>query len=664
MGGLCFAQAPAETTNSPDNNQAGAYYNFAMGRLYAELAGAYTNRTDYVTKAIQHYQEALKLDPSAGIIFEELTDLYIQTNRLRDAVSQAEDLLKQNPDNLDARRMLGRIYTQMAGDSQAGKVNEDYLKLAIEQYQKVTAKDAKDAESWVVLGRLYGFENNSVEAEKAYNEAIKADPGNEDALTGLALLYSDLGDTRRAIEKLKAVTDKNPSERTLALLARSYQDLRDYKSAAEALQRAVALAPDDTRLIAELADDLFRCNRLDEALHLYQQLAADDPHNPMPPLGISEIYRVQRDFAKARESLDKAKSLDPESLDVRIGEINLLEAEGKPNEAIASLKGLLDETARKTYSAADAANRATLLNQLGVFCRNQGQYPQAVEAFRQIAPLEAKSAPRAAVQIIETYRAAKDFESARKEADAALKKYPDERMVQLTHASVVADLGKIDEAAAEIRGLMKGPDDRDMQLELAQVYEKGKRYADMAPLLDQAEKLSMSGDDKASVHFMRGAMYERMKKYDAAEAEFRKVLELDSDNAGAMNYLGYMLADRDVRLDEAYQLIKKAVDLDPQNGAYLDSLGWVYYRQGKLNEAEGQLLQALDHIGQDPTVHDHLGDVYFKLGKTKDAITQWQASLKEFQAGLQSDSDPEEIASVGKKLESARVRLAKETNQK
>jgi tetratricopeptide (TPR) repeat protein len=664
MAGLCFAQAPADTANAPDNNKAGAYYNFAMGRLYAELAGAYTNRTDYVTKAIQHYQAALKLDPSAGIAFEELTDLYIQTNRLRDAVSQAEDLLKQSPDNLDARRMLGRIYTRMAGDNQAGKVNEDYLKLAIEQYQKVTAKDAKDVESWVVLGRLYRVEHNSVEAEKAYNEALKADPGSEDALTGLALLYSDVGDTRRAIEKLKAVTDKSPSERTLALLARAYRELRDYKSAAEALERAVALAPDDTRLTAELAEDLFLCNRLDESLRLYQQLAADDAQNPMLPLRISEIYRVKRDFAKAHESLAKAKSLDPDSLDVRIDEINLLETEGKSSEAIASLKGLLEETARKTYSAADAANRATLLDRLGVFYRGAGQYPQAVEAFRQFAPLEARSAPRAAVQIIETYRVAKDLESARKEADAALKKYPDERMVQLTHASLVADQGKIDEAAAEVRGLMKGPDDRDTQLELAQIYQKGKRWADMAPLLDQAEKLSMSDDDKASVHFMRGAMYERMKKFDAAEAEFRKVLELDSDNAGAMNYLGYMLADRDVRLDEAYQLIKKAVDLDPQNGAYLDSLGWVYYRQGKLNEAEGQLLQALDHIGQDPTVHDHLGDVYFKLGKTKDAITQWQASLKEFQAGSQSDRDPEEIASLGKKLESARVRLAKETNQK
>ena len=78
-----------------------------MGRLYAQLAASEGNKNDYVNKAIQHYREALRLDPSANIIFEELTDLYIQTNRLADAVTQAEDMLKQNPDNLDARRMLG-----------------------------------------------------------------------------------------------------------------------------------------------------------------------------------------------------------------------------------------------------------------------------------------------------------------------------------------------------------------------------------------------------------------------------------------------------------------------------------------------------------------------------------------------------------------------------
>ena len=63
----------------------------------------------------------------------------------------------------------------------------------------------------------------------------------------------------------------------------------------------------------------------------------------------------------------------------------------------------------------------------------------------------------------------------------------------------------------------------------------------------------------------------------------------------------------------------------------------------------------------DPTVHDHLGDVYFKQGKIREAIAQWQSSLKEFEANSsQSDVDPGDMAKVSKKLESARVRVAKE----
>src|ERR1022692_2394005 len=73
LGCLMFGQTPAETPK-PDN-KAGAYYNFAMGRVYAELAQAYGNKPDYLTKAIEHYQEALKLDPGASLVFEELTDL-------------------------------------------------------------------------------------------------------------------------------------------------------------------------------------------------------------------------------------------------------------------------------------------------------------------------------------------------------------------------------------------------------------------------------------------------------------------------------------------------------------------------------------------------------------------------------------------------------------
>ena len=162
---------------------------------------------------------------------------------------------------------------------------------------------------------------------------------------------------------------------------------------------------------------------------------------------------------------------------------------------------------------------------------------------------------------------------------------------------------------------------------------------------------------------MRGAMLERQKNIQGAEAEFRKVLAIDPENAGALNYLGYMLVDHGLRVEEATEMIKKALDADPDNGAYLDSLGWAYFQQGKLNEAETLLVRALDQIGEDPTVHDHLADVYMKLGKTKEAISQWQASLKEFQGIAGVDSEPGDVAKVTRKLDAARVQLARETGK-
>src|SRR5580698_7940943 len=143
----CVAFGQASAPSQPPTDKAAAYYNFAMGHLYAELAGVYGNRSEYVVKAIDFYKQALKLDPGASFLFEELTDLYIQSGRLKDAVTEAEDILKREPNNLDARRILGRIYTRMIGDSQQGKVNEEMLRAATEQYEKITAKDPKDIES-------------------------------------------------------------------------------------------------------------------------------------------------------------------------------------------------------------------------------------------------------------------------------------------------------------------------------------------------------------------------------------------------------------------------------------------------------------------------------------------------------------------------------------
>jgi tetratricopeptide (TPR) repeat protein len=660
---LSFGQTPAAP--APPVDKAAAYYNFSMGHLYAELAGVYGNRSEYVVKAIDYYKQALKLDPGASFLFEELTDLYIQSGRLKDAVTEAEDILKREPNNLDARRILGRIYTRMIGDTQQGKINEEMLRAATEQYEKIVAKDPKDIESWLTLGRLYRTARNSVDAEKAYSQALAIDANNEDALTGLAIVYSDVGDTKKAIEKLQAVTNKDPNPRTLAALASAYEQLHDNKSAAEVLRKALDLDPENSRVKRALARNLLYSGSagLDESLKYYKEFADDDPHDTEALLRMAEIYREKRDFAKARAALDKAKAADPENLEVRYDEVNLLAAEGQNDKAIEDLKAVLKDTERKSYSETEKGTRVNLLERLGELYRVAHQNQPAIDTFRQIADLDPDSGARAAAQIVDTYDTAKDFKNARAEAEAALKKYPDDRALKGVYATVLVDMGKVDQGVSELRGMLSGDHDRETQLAIAQLYERAKRYDDMTKPLDAAEKLSETKPDKEAVFFMRGAMYERLKKFDLSEAEFRKVLDMDPDSAGALNYLGYMLADRGVRLDEAQKMISRAVELEPDNGAYLDSLGWLYYRQNRLDDAERALVQALSKngIGQDPTVHDHLGDVYLKLGKTKEAITQWQASVKEAETDTQSDMEPGELAKINKKLEDAKVRLARET---
>jgi len=655
-----WAQSP-ERTPAPKVDKASAYYHYALAHMYAEQASMFGNRGDFVNKAIDNYKEAIKADPGTAMLSEELSDLYVQSGRLREAQTDAEEVLKQNPNDLNAHRLLARIFTRLVGDGRSGKVDENMLRRATDQYQKITQLAPKDIPAWLMLARLQKAADNSVDAQKSYQKVLDIEPDNEDALTGLALVYSDLGDNRKAAELLKVLADKNPTPRSLTALAAAYEQMRDFKGAAGVLRKLAETNPANEREVKRnLAQDLMLSQDYAAALAVYGELVADDPADAQSYLRISQIYRQQRDFAKAREASDKAKAIEPNSIEIRYNEVNILEAEDRTTEATQLLKEILDSTTKRNYNQAERANRTALLERLAGLYRSMDQTDPAVDTYRQIADVDPSLAPRSSAQVIDTYRTGKEFAKAQQEADAAAKKWPDDRMIRMTRDSLLAELGKVDEAAADLKKMLGGKDDRDLYISLANTYEKGKRWDEMGKALDAAEKLSESTEDKSGVWFMRGAMLERMKKLDKAEAEFRKVLKADPDNAGAMNYIGYMLADANLRLEESLGLITKALDLEPGNGAYLDSLGWVQYRLGRLEDAERNLRRALDKTPRDPTVHDHMADILMKESKVKEAVAQWETSLKEWDSSSPADLDPTEIAQVKRKLEAARVRLARE----
>lgn len=669
---------PAPAGQSADHST--SYYYYTLGHMYADL-GAITGSNQYINKAIENYKSAIKADPQSATLSEELTELYVQTGRLREAQTDAEEALRRNPNDLNALRLLARIFTGQIGDGPNNRVDENMLRRAIEQYKKITDVAPKDMESWLMLGRLEKVAQDSAEAEKAYKKALDLDPDNEDALTGLALVYSDLGDTQGAADLLRKLSEKNPSQRSLVALAAAYEQMHQYALAADARKRILSMNPPNSADIKrEMARDLLLAEKLPDALQTYQELTSDDPNDAESFIRMSQIYRQQRNFAKAREAADKALAINPTDIQARFNQVNLLEAEGKSNEAIQTLKDILNSTAKKNYSREDKANRSQLLRQLAALERNADQLDSAIETYRQIVDLDADAAPGATADIVDTYREAHEFVKAEQEAQSALKKWADEKnpvqcgtlgyrpaaasyCLHVSHALLLADLNKHDQAAAEVKKLLDGKSDRETYIALAQVYDKGHKWDDMAKSLDAAEKLSEDNEERQNIWFMRGAMYERMKKIDLAEAQFKKVLEIDPTSAGAMNYIGYMLADRNIRLQEALEYITKAVDKEPENGAYLDSLGWIYFRLGRFPEAEEKLRKAVDKTPRDPTVHDHMAEVLMRQSKVKEAIAQWELSLKQWDAGAPADLEPAEVSKVKTKLENAKVRLARETSQ-
>ncbi len=117
-------------------DKAAAYYHYAVAHMYEEQVAVY-GRSELATKAIEEYRLAIEADPSSEYLTSALAELYAKTGRIRDAVLEAQDILKRDPNNLEAHKLLGRIYLRSLGDMQSGSGSGNVLKLAIEQYEQI-----------------------------------------------------------------------------------------------------------------------------------------------------------------------------------------------------------------------------------------------------------------------------------------------------------------------------------------------------------------------------------------------------------------------------------------------------------------------------------------------------------------------------------------------
>lgn len=671
---LAALPAAAQQTVAPPSSPAGpvkssprgdAYYNFAIGHLY-ELQYEQTSQPDFASRAIEAYKKAYAIDPQSPIIGERLAEMYWKAQRVREAVSEANEILKRDPNDLPTHRLLARIYLRSLGDingNTGAAVQSESVARAIAEYSEVHRLDPSDQEASLWLSRLYRLHNEPEKAEQVLRNMLKEDPDNEAAVEQLTQLLLDENKAENAIQLLEGMTAHSSSATLFDLLGDAYTQTHDYPKAEAAYRKAADLDPSELSHLRGLGQTLLSEEKYPEALSVYQKLADLMPDDSDVYLRIAQIYRELHQLDKAEENLIKARQYNPGSLEVMYNEAMIYESQGRYDEAIRVLSDAV--TGVKAQSNVLPSRRrslAILYQQLGMLYRDTQNYQAAIYTFQELGHLGEEEDRRARLLIMDTYRLSKDLPRALQAGREAMAKYPNDPAVRASQALLLGENQQTDEAVKLLEADLKGTSaDREVYLNISQVYERGRHYKQAEEAARKAESMAGDAHDNEVAWLLLGAVYERQKQFDKAEEEFKKVLGVNPKNAQVLNYYGYMLADRGIRLDEAKDLIQRAVDLEPFNGAYLDSLGWVYYKQNKIEDAEAALRKAVEHEAHDPTIRSHLGDVYAKQGRMDLAAVEWEKSLAEWRHTLPGDVEADKVAEVEKKLTQAKHHVAQKT---
>jgi tetratricopeptide (TPR) repeat protein len=663
------APTPAQadqTTPTDQSKHADAYYYFTIAHL-DEQEFETTGRSDLATQSIDAYKKALELTPGSTVIMERLAEIYAKSQHIRDAVIEAQEVLKLDPSNANAHRLLAKIYVRTLGDMSAGDVQKENLAKAIEQFQAILKIQPDDTYSALWLARLYRFENRHEEAEKVLRDVVKRDSSSGPALEQLSQLLIDEGRSQEAVSLLTQAAGDSASPEIYDLLGDAYSQSKDYAKSEDAYRKAVEQDPDDPSHLHGLAQALVEQNKYAQALEQYKRLTEIEPSTADNFLRMAQLYRQLGKYEEAESTLLRAKQLAPGSLEVLDSEALLYEEEGRYDDAVKVLNDAVSRMKNQSGSIgpeeANSSALSILYEQLGRAYGEAGNYPAAIRTLEEMGKVGPDAQKRAQLLLVDMYRESRDLDRAISEAKKLLDASPKDQNLVITLAMLYGEKCDAETATKLLQGLLQNTDaDEIIYVDMAQVQERGRKYQEAEQSVQKAEQMAHLNADKEAAWFLLGSIYERESKFDQAEQEFRKVLDENPENASTLNYYGYMLADRGIRLEEATSMIQRAMAQEPNNGAYLDSLGWAYYKQNKLAEAEETLRKAAERQRHDPTILGHLGDVYSKLGQTERAAEYWERALSEWQKAVPADYEAGKVNDLDAELKSVKRHTAQKSS--
>jgi tetratricopeptide (TPR) repeat protein len=454
--------------------------------------------------------------------------------------------------------------------------------LAIEAAKTWHDVEPASAQALQVVAALLVAARRVEEAEPYLVKLLAADGANvENGFLQLNRLLSgnpDKAANLRVVERLAALYPALAQARLAvaqaALLA------NDDALALDAARRALEARPDwETAAVLE-AQVLQRkspaaaAQRLAEFLEKYP--GARDAR-----MSYARALVLDKRLPEARVQFERLLAASPGNSDV-IYAVGLLAYQLKDYAvAESSMKQLLDKGYRDP-------NQVRYV--LGQIAEDQKLWPQAIEWYRQIKAGQHALAAR------------------------------------MRTANAIAKQGKVDEARVFLRRIeVEGREERvQLVVAEAQLLREANRTGDAYEML--GEELAKD-PEQPELLYDHALTAEKLERYEVAEKNLRKLIQVKPDHAHAYNALGYSFAERNLHLPEARKLIEKALELAPEDHFIIDSLGWVLYREGDLKGAAVQLRRAYEGR-PDGEIGAHLGEVLWMLGEREEADRVLKESLK------------------------------------
>ncbi len=308
------------------------------------------------------------------------------------AVATYEAVLEREPTHRGALHAVARLYEARNDDERA--VDALGRLLELEHGDGVVDVALRLAEAH---GRRPSPEADRA-AVAALERAFGEDPARADVRSKLRALHEKLENWGRLAELLEREADAAPETDQKVKLLRQAAALyterqRDPAAAANLLERASALAPDDRELLFALCDAYGATGRGREAAQALEKVVASYGGKRSKELAsvhhrLAGAYLAQDERDKALAELDAAYKIDPSSVPIL-----------KDLGELASTMGDL-ERAQKTYRALllqklDAQapiTKAEVFFHLGEILHRQGDKPKAILMLERAVETDAKMA--------------------------------------------------------------------------------------------------------------------------------------------------------------------------------------------------------------------------------------------------------------------------------